>query len=64
MLRIKRINLPIVVTTVLEKNNDCPKLQFGSPETLREAETPRLLARTISLIKFSKSSSVSLPNPN
>lgn len=39
---------PIVVTIVLEKKRDCPKLQFGSPETLFAAETPRLLAFTTS----------------
>lgn len=45
---------PIVVTIVVEKKRDWPKLQFGSPETLLAAETPRLLAFTTSWIKFSK----------
>lgn len=49
--------LPIVVTTVLEKKRDCPKLQFGSPDTFLAAETPLLLAFTTSSISFSRSSS-------
>lgn len=58
MTSIKRIfHVPIVVTTVLEKKRDCPKLQFGSPETFLAAETPLLLAFTISSIRLSKSSS-------
>lgn len=51
------MNLPIVVITVHAKNRDCPKLQFGSPETFLAAETPRLLAAKTSLIKFSIESS-------
>lgn len=49
--------LPMVVTTVLAKNRDCPKLQFGSPVTFFSAETPLLLARTTSLINSSKDAS-------
>lgn len=49
--------IPIVVTTVLEKNNDCPKLQFGSLDTFFAADTPLLLARTTSSINASRSSS-------
>lgn len=50
--------VPMVVTTVEEKNKDCPKLQFGPPLTLREATTPRLLAFTTSSRSDSKSSSL------
>jgi hypothetical protein len=49
--------VPIVVTTVLEKKRDCPKLQFGSPDAFLAAETPLLLAFTTSTISFSRSSS-------
>lgn len=44
----------MVVTTVLEKNNDCPKLQLGSPEAFLAADTPLLLALTTSVSKSSK----------
>lgn len=50
-------SLPIVVTTVVEKKIDCPKVQFGPVLRLLDAETPRLLARTTSLKRNSKSSS-------
>jgi len=52
-----RFNLPMVVITVQAKNRDCPKLQFGSPETFLAAETPLLLADNTSFIKFSIESS-------
>lgn len=48
----------MVVTTVEEKNRDCPKLQLGPPVTLRDADTPRLFARTTSSSNASRSSSV------
>lgn len=48
----------MVVTTVEEKNRDCPKLQLGPPLTFRDADTPRLLARITSSSRLSKSSSV------
>jgi len=54
----KALLLPIVVTTVLEKKRDWPKLQLGSPDAFLAAETPRLLALTTSWISFSSSSSV------
>lgn len=50
-------NVPIVVTTVLEKNKDCPKLQLGWLETFLAADTPRLLALTTSDMRTSRSSS-------
>lgn len=52
------MNLPMVVTMVLEKNNDCPKLQFGSPVAFLTADTPLLLASTTSLISCSKAASI------
>lgn len=48
----------MVVTIVLEKNKDCPKLQFGSPVAFLIADTPLLLARTTSVISSSSASSV------
>ena len=50
--------LPIVVTTVLEKKNDCPKLQEGTAEPFFSKLTPRLLALTISSIKSSREESI------
>jgi hypothetical protein len=50
--------LPIVVTTVLEKKRDWPKLQLGSPDAFLAAETPLLLALTTSSISLSRSSSM------
>jgi len=47
-------SLPIVVTTVLEKKRDWPKLQLGSPETLLAADTPLLLALTTSWMSSSR----------
>lgn len=47
----------MVVITVQAKNSDCPKLQFGSPETFLAAETPLLLADNTSFMKFSIESS-------
>ena len=49
--------LPIVVTTVLEKKKDCPKLQEATELPLRPMLTPRLSAVTISSIKSSKEDS-------
>lgn len=49
--------VPIVVMTVLEKNIDCPKLQFGSVVTFPTADTPLLFAATMSLMKSSRASS-------
>lgn len=49
--------LPMVVTTVLEKKNDCPKLHEGTELPLRPMLTPRLSAVTISSIKSSKEDS-------
>lgn len=48
---------PMVVTTVVEKNNACPKLQFGSLVAFRNADTPLLLAFSTSAMNFSISSS-------
>lgn len=56
------LNLPIVVTTVVLKKSDCPKLQFGGLETFLAADTPLLLALTTSDIRFSKSSSANSIN--
>lgn len=47
--------VPMVVTTVVEKNSACPKLQFGSLVALRNAETPLLLAFSTSAMNFSRS---------
>lgn len=49
---------PMVVTIVLEKNKDCPKLQFGSPVAFLIADTPLLLALTTSVINSSNASSI------
>lgn len=49
--------IPMVVTTVLEKKTDWPKLQLGSLETFLAADTPRLLALTTSSMRASRSSS-------
>jgi hypothetical protein len=49
--------LPIVVTTVLAKKKDCPKLQDGTFVPLEPIETPRLLASTISDTKSLKADS-------
>ncbi len=49
---------PIVVRMVPAKKMDWPKLQLGSLDTLPTADTPRLFASTISLMNFSRSSSV------
>ena len=47
----------MVVRIVPAKNMDCPKLQLGSLVTLPIADTPRLFASIISIIKSSNSSS-------
>ena len=54
----------MVVTTVLEKNRDCPKLQFGSPDTFLAADTPLLLAFITSSMNFSRSSSEKIERAN
>ena len=46
--------VPIVVTTVLEKKKDWPKLQDGTADPFRSRLTPRLLALTISSINSFK----------
>lgn len=53
---------PMVVTTVVEKNNACPKLQFGSLVAFRNADTPLLLAFSTSAMNFSMSSSARREN--
>lgn len=55
--------LPIVVRTVVAKKSDWPKLQLGSDiVTFFEADTPRLAALTIILMKLSNSSSITKKN--
>ena len=55
--KLKLRNIPIVVTTVLEKKNDCPKLQEATAEPFFSMLTPRLLAFIISCIKSSNDES-------
>lgn len=47
----------MVVTTVLAKKNDCPKLQEGTLVPFAKMETPRLLASTMSSMNSSRSAS-------
>lgn len=49
--------IPMVVTTVVEKNRACPKVQFGSLVALRSADIPCALAFRTCEMKSSNSSS-------
>ena len=53
------LDLPMVVTTVLAKKKDCPKLQEETLVPFAATETPRSLALTISPIKSSSADSKS-----
>ena len=53
------LDLPMVVTTVLAKKKDCPKLQDETLVPFAATETPRSLALTISPIKSSSADSES-----
>ena len=55
--KLKLRHIPIVVTTVLEKKNDWPKLQEATAEPFFSMLTPRLLAFIISCIKSSNDES-------
>ena len=46
-----------MVTTVLEKKNDCPKLHDGTLVPFLKMDTPRLLASTMAPMKSSRASS-------
>lgn len=50
-------DVPMVVTTVVEKKSAWPNVQFGSLVAFRNADIPRALAFKTSEIKSSNSSS-------
>ena len=58
-INIRKTILPIVVTTVIAKNNDPAKFQFLIAFSMPSS---RLRALTTSSIKFSRSDSLRFPN--
>ena len=60
-LYVLNFQVPIVVTTVLAKKKDCPKLQEGTlvlipfdPSAMGARVTPRLSASTMAFIRSSR----------